>query len=159
MPFPSPGDLPNPGIKPRSPTLEADSLLPELQGSLLIFYRNGQGRRSGFDLWPWFTDSCPRQLPTEWHRCPNYQGCSTCPNPITGFHNCSSLGFPKGVNGFSFRSKILACFHTNQLVGGFHPGKEVLTQGSQQLPAHGFLQVTAAGAGLCVHVDMTTFTI
>ena len=31
-PFPSPGDLPNPGIKPRSPTLWADSLLPELQG-------------------------------------------------------------------------------------------------------------------------------
>ena len=27
--FPSPGDLPNPGIKPRSPTLQADSLLPE----------------------------------------------------------------------------------------------------------------------------------
>jgi len=25
-PFPSPGDLPNPGIKPRSPTLQADSL-------------------------------------------------------------------------------------------------------------------------------------
>ena len=27
MPLPSPGDLPNPGIKPRSPTLQADSLL------------------------------------------------------------------------------------------------------------------------------------
>ena len=25
-PFPSPGDLPNPGIKPRSPALQADSL-------------------------------------------------------------------------------------------------------------------------------------
>ena len=25
LPFPSPGDLPNPGIKPRSPTLQADS--------------------------------------------------------------------------------------------------------------------------------------
>ena len=29
-PFPSPGDLPNPGIKPRSPTLQADSLPTEL---------------------------------------------------------------------------------------------------------------------------------
>ena len=28
-PFPSPGDLPNPGIKPRSLTLQADSLLSE----------------------------------------------------------------------------------------------------------------------------------
>ena len=27
--FPSPGDLPNPGIEPRSPTLQADSLLSE----------------------------------------------------------------------------------------------------------------------------------
>ena len=26
LPFPSPGDLPNPGIKPRSPTLHADAL-------------------------------------------------------------------------------------------------------------------------------------
>ena len=28
-PFPSPGDLPNPGIKPRSPALQADSLPAE----------------------------------------------------------------------------------------------------------------------------------
>ena len=28
--FPSPGDLPNPGIKPRSLALQADSLLTEL---------------------------------------------------------------------------------------------------------------------------------
>ena len=32
LPFPSPGDLPNPGIKPRSPTLQADSLLSEPAG-------------------------------------------------------------------------------------------------------------------------------
>ena len=30
--FPSPGDLPNPGIKPRSPTLRTDSLPAEPQG-------------------------------------------------------------------------------------------------------------------------------
>ena len=30
--FPSPGDLPNPGIKPSSPTLQADSLPAEPQG-------------------------------------------------------------------------------------------------------------------------------
>ena len=33
LPFPSPEDLPNPGIKPRSPALQADSLPFELQGS------------------------------------------------------------------------------------------------------------------------------
>ena len=31
--FPSPGDLPNPGIEPKSPTLQADSLPTELSGS------------------------------------------------------------------------------------------------------------------------------
>ena len=32
LPFPSPGDLPNPGIEPRFPALQADSLPTELQG-------------------------------------------------------------------------------------------------------------------------------
>ena len=32
LPFPSPGDLPNPGIEPRSPSLQADSLSAGPQG-------------------------------------------------------------------------------------------------------------------------------
>ena len=32
LPFPSPGDLPNPGIEPRSPTLAADALTSEPPG-------------------------------------------------------------------------------------------------------------------------------
>ena len=32
LPFPPPGDLPDPGIEPRSPALEAVSLPFELQG-------------------------------------------------------------------------------------------------------------------------------
>ena len=32
LPFPSPGDLPDPGIEPRSPTLEADTLTSEPPG-------------------------------------------------------------------------------------------------------------------------------
>ena len=35
LPFPFPGDLPSPGIKPESPTLQADSLLSEPPGQLL----------------------------------------------------------------------------------------------------------------------------
>ena len=31
-PFPSPGDLPNPGIEPMSPALQADSLPAEIPG-------------------------------------------------------------------------------------------------------------------------------
>ena len=36
LPFPSPGDLPNPGIEPRSPTLQADALPSELLGKPLF---------------------------------------------------------------------------------------------------------------------------
>ena len=35
MPFPSPGDLPNPGIKPGSSALQADSLPSEPPGKLV----------------------------------------------------------------------------------------------------------------------------
>ena len=36
LPCPSPGDLPDPGIKPRFPALQADSLLSELPGKPLV---------------------------------------------------------------------------------------------------------------------------
>ena len=35
LPFPSPGDLPDPGIESRSPALQADSLPTELSGDLI----------------------------------------------------------------------------------------------------------------------------
>ena len=40
LPFPSPGDLPNPGIEARSPTLQADALPSEPPGKpcLLFFF-------------------------------------------------------------------------------------------------------------------------
>ena len=38
LPFPSPGDLPTPGFKPRSPALQADSLLPEPPERLLCAF-------------------------------------------------------------------------------------------------------------------------
>ena len=39
LPFPSPGDIPNPGIKSRSPALQADSLLSEPLGSKGLFMK------------------------------------------------------------------------------------------------------------------------
>ena len=33
LPFPSPGDLPDPGIEPRSPALQADALTLSYKGS------------------------------------------------------------------------------------------------------------------------------
>ena len=35
LPFPSPGDLPDPGIEPTAPALQADSFLLSYQGILL----------------------------------------------------------------------------------------------------------------------------
>ena len=35
LPFPFPRDLPDPGVEPGSPTLQADSLLSELLGRVL----------------------------------------------------------------------------------------------------------------------------
>ena len=46
-PFPSPGDLPNPGIEARSPTLQAYSLPAEPQGKLK---NTGVGSRRMQDL-------------------------------------------------------------------------------------------------------------
>ena len=36
LPFPSPGDLPNPGVEPGSPALQAESLLSEPPGKPLV---------------------------------------------------------------------------------------------------------------------------
>ena len=42
LPFPSPGDLPYPGIKPRSPALQADALPSEPPGKHFQEGRSGQ---------------------------------------------------------------------------------------------------------------------
>ena len=41
LPFPSPGDLPDPGIKPRSPTLQADALTSEPPGKPTFCNKKG----------------------------------------------------------------------------------------------------------------------
>ena len=78
-PFPSPGDLPNPRIKPRSPTLQADSLPAELPGkpkntgvgSLSLLQGNlpDPGTASGSPALQ--EDSLPAELPGK----PNFNNC------------------------------------------------------------------------------------
>ena len=46
LPFPSPGDLPDPGIKPGSPALQADVLPSEPAGKANNCYRNGETDKS-----------------------------------------------------------------------------------------------------------------
>ena len=51
LPFPSPGDLPDPGIEPASPALEADALPSEPQGSPFVPAESRMDkRRSQFSL-------------------------------------------------------------------------------------------------------------
>ena len=40
LPFPSPGDLPNPGVEPMSPTLQAEALLSEPPGKHIRYVGN-----------------------------------------------------------------------------------------------------------------------
>ena len=61
LPFPSRGDLPDPGIKPRSPTLQVDSLLSEPPGKPIL----GKGWRFpgiGPLRIPWSLDSASELL-------------------------------------------------------------------------------------------------
>ena len=67
LPFPSPGDLPDPGIKSRSPALQADSLLFELPGKP-IYRILREGRRQ---LHP-----TPVVLPGKSHGRRSLVGCS-----------------------------------------------------------------------------------
>ena len=40
LPFSSPGDLPNPGIEPRSPALQADTFISEPPGKYVYVYKD-----------------------------------------------------------------------------------------------------------------------
>ena len=51
LPFPPPGDLPDPGIEPGSPTLQADS--PTLQADSLLLEPPGKPRKHRQTLYCW----------------------------------------------------------------------------------------------------------
>ena len=69
LPLPSPGDLPNPGIKPRSPALQAGSLPSEPPGKEAVrSFTKGRSSRPLFtfgQLSDFFLHilNCPRTLP------------------------------------------------------------------------------------------------
>ena len=51
LPFPSPGDLPDPGIEPRSPALEADALTSEPPGKPWDISINVILKDMFYDVW------------------------------------------------------------------------------------------------------------
>ena len=54
LPFPTPGDLPDPEIEPRSPELQADSLLTELLGKLAKGDANRSEPPTSMMSWDYF---------------------------------------------------------------------------------------------------------
>ena len=67
LPCPPPGDLPDPGIEPRSPTLQADSTIWATRESqnMSIFLLINEAGRPVSTLEPWdFNQLCAR---TQWH--------------------------------------------------------------------------------------------
>ena len=93
LPFPSPGDLPDPGIKPRSPALQADSLPSEPPGKLWIEQRitfklhrhhlpsscHFCCKQPAFQAWP---GDLHRFLKAIWLPCPPVSFC--CQDPFEG---------------------------------------------------------------------------
>ena len=68
LPFPSPGDLLNPGIETRSPALQADALSSEPPGKQCKS-RKSRNTWSNGQIWPWSTEwsrtKAKRVLPRE----------------------------------------------------------------------------------------------
>ena len=105
LPFPSPGDLPNPGIEPRSPSLWADALTSEPPGKPLLSI-----------IWP--SNSIPRSLSerTE-NTCPHKDlVLRTClifllgtKRPQVFFTNYQSLAGPFKNRSISQRQKLRLC--------------------------------------------------
>ena len=63
LPSPSPGDLPDPGIEPGSPTdLQADSLPTELPGKLVLICVDGITGKKLKLLWDFKQEGCHSHL-------------------------------------------------------------------------------------------------
>jgi len=58
LPFPSPGGLPNPGIKPRSPTLQAEALTSEPPGKPCTYVLVSRFSLKNRNIWPQRTPFC-----------------------------------------------------------------------------------------------------
>ena len=144
LPLPSPGDPPDPGIKPRSPTLQVDSLLSEPPGKpkdtgvgslfqgnfptqevyyLCTFRICSQCRRPQFDPWvgkiPWRRG----RLPT-----PVFLGFPGGSDSKESTCNMGDLGLIPGLrrspgegNGYPLRYSCLENPHGQRSMAGYNP--------------------------------------
>ena len=128
LPFPSPGDLPHPGIKPRSPTFWADSLLSESSGdqndrTVTIMHsaqrhctcskEAEQNMLPGFWCKPF--PGVGRGTPMCWGLCPHWVTVPTASYPEGYRHPCLQL---EGAIKLSkvFPSEVIIWFFTEVAV-------------------------------------------
>ena len=70
LPFPSPGDVPNPGIEPRSPALQADTLTSEPSGKpVKLVILTTKWESSGEAIHYWEQDLCFSHPSWCWEQC------------------------------------------------------------------------------------------
>ena len=118
QPFPSPGDFPNPGIKPRSPALQADSLPaePQVKPTLCMSVYKTVGHKTKDTKFLF-----PLKSPELGIRTKNYTPClplltwagkpATCLMSVLSPHSlCLSLYL---IDEESFHSKLSLYFHSH----------------------------------------------
>ena len=84
LPFPSPGDLPNPGIEPGSPTFQADALTSEPPGKSEALHKNH--RAQGVQISSVQSLSHVRLFATSWTAA--HQASLSSPTPRACSNSC-----------------------------------------------------------------------
>ena len=105
LPFPSPGDLPNPGIEPGSPVLQADALPSEPPGKSIRVYSNAR-----FSYLMYHRQPDPLREDTAFESesevaqlCPTTSDPMNCSPPGSSVHEISQARLLEQVNVFSSR--------------------------------------------------------
>ena len=115
LPFPSPEDLSDPGIEPRSPALQADTLPSELPGKFKLVVGGIITNLGNQDIWqqtqiPFHLNLC--FLPSPQHP-PEMCAITHINSPCRAYRHLSKLGFKKdfsvglhtSTNSFTYPSK------------------------------------------------------
>ena len=116
LPFPPPGDLPNPGIKPRSPALQADALTSEPPGLISNFiFSNSNSHTDATSERPW---DCMSQIVGPFSAQYSFFSASVnCPHNAAGTRlnaqTCAAK--PTGHHGTRRLSNCLANVHDGRL--------------------------------------------
>ena len=129
LPFPSPGDLPNPGIEPGSSALQADSLLAEPWEKSPIKKAECQ-RIDAFELWSW-----RRLLRVHWTARRSYQSI------------LKEISPEYSLAGLMLRLKLQYFGHLMQSTDSLEKTEDGMVGWHHWLDGHGFEEAPGVGDG------------